>query len=225
MKTIILFAILSSVVCLSCTNKRQQAQPEATPDKELTIIGSSDTVTNIKVSSTSTLKEHGLQLTQQMRQLANDQEYLNFCSHSRDVNKIVADIAQYQYDSPEKVFSVRHLIADSSNPFINDRKVRSIPFQLNALSGATTLAAASLFVADDAFFYGMNLKAPTIYLYLYDGDWQSMVIFRPVREGIVQANSYFVHHGMLNDIKDTDDVKSFFSEVLEIDSINVQECK
>lgn len=93
MKTIILFAILSSVVCLSCTNKRQQAQPEATPDKELTIIGSSDTVTNIKVSSTSTLKEHGLQLTQQMRQLANDQEYLNFCSHSRDVNKIVADIA------------------------------------------------------------------------------------------------------------------------------------
>lgn len=71
----------------------------------------------------------------------------------------------------------------------------------------------------------MNLKAPTIYLYLYDGDWQSMVIFRPVREGIVQANSYFVHHGMLNDIKDTDDVKSFFSEVLKIDSINVQECK
>ena len=204
MKTIILFAILSSVVCLSCTNKRQQAQPEATPDKELAIIGSSDTVTNIKVSSTSTLKEHGLQLTQQMRQLANDQEYLNFCSHSRDVNKIVAD---------------------SSNPSINDRKVRSIPSQLNALSGATTLAAASLFVADDAFFYGMNLKAPTIYLYLYDGDWQSMVIFRPVREGIVQANSYFVHHGMLNDIKDTDDVKSFFSEVLEIDSINVQECK
>lgn len=147
MKTIILFAILSSVVCLSCTNKRQQAQPEATPDKELAIIGSSDTVTNIKVSSTSTLKEHGLQLTQQMRQLANDQEYLNFCSHSRDVNKIVADIAQYQYDSPEKVFSVRHLIADSSNPSINDRKVRSIPSQLNALSGATTLAAASLFVA------------------------------------------------------------------------------
>ena len=225
MKTIILFAILSSVVCLSCTNKRQQAQPEATPDKELTIIGSSDTVTNIKVSSTSTLKEHGLQLTQQMRQLANDQEYLNFCSHSKDVNKIVADIAQYQYDSPEKVFSVSHLIADSSNPSINDRKVRSIPSQLNALSGAAALAAASLFVADDAFFYGMDLKDPTIYLYLYDGDWQSMVIFRPVREGIVQANSYFVHHSMLNDIKDTDDVKSFFSEVLEIDSTNVQEYK
>ena len=51
MRTIILFAMLSSVVCLSCTNKRQQFQPEATPDKELAIIGGSDTVTSIQVSS------------------------------------------------------------------------------------------------------------------------------------------------------------------------------
>ena len=37
MKTIILSAMLLSVVCLSCTHKRQQSQPEATPDKESTI--------------------------------------------------------------------------------------------------------------------------------------------------------------------------------------------
>ena len=51
MKTIILFAILLGAVCMSCTNKRQQFQPEATPDKELAIIGGSDTVTSIQVSS------------------------------------------------------------------------------------------------------------------------------------------------------------------------------
>lgn len=51
MKTIILFAILSGVVCLSCTNKRQQSQPEATPDKESVIIGGNDTVTDIQVST------------------------------------------------------------------------------------------------------------------------------------------------------------------------------
>lgn len=225
MKMIILFVLLSSAVCSSCTHKRQQFQPEATPDKELAIIGGSDTTTSIKVSSMLTLKEHGLQLTQQMRLLANDQKYLNFCSHSKDVNKIVADIAQYRYDSPQKVFSVNHLIADNLSPSINDRVVRSIPSQLNALSGAATLVAASLLVTDDAFFYGMNLKEPTIYLYLYDGDWQSMVTFRPVREGIVQEISCFVHHSMLSDIKDIGDVKLFFSEVLKIDSVNVQECK
>ncbi len=225
MRTIILFVMLSGAVCLSCTNKRQQFQPEATPDKKLAIIGGNDTVTNIKVSSMPTLKEYGLRLTQQMRKLANDQEYLKFCSHSKDVNKIVADIAQYQYDSPEKVFVVSHLIADNSNPSINDRLVRSIPSQLNALSGANSLAAASLLVTEDAFFYKMNLKEPVIYLYLYEKDWQCMVIFRPVREGIVQANSCFVHHDKLNEIENADDVKSFFCEVLQMDKVEVQECK
>ena len=43
--------MLSSAVCLSCTNKRQQFQPEATPDKELAIIGGNDTVTSIQVVS------------------------------------------------------------------------------------------------------------------------------------------------------------------------------
>lgn len=51
MRTIILFAMLSGVVCLSCTHKRQQSQPEATPDKESAIIGGSDTVTSIQVAS------------------------------------------------------------------------------------------------------------------------------------------------------------------------------
>lgn len=50
MKTIILFAMLSSVVCLSCTNKRQKSQLEATQDKALAVIGGKDTTTNIKVS-------------------------------------------------------------------------------------------------------------------------------------------------------------------------------
>lgn len=225
MKTIILLAMLSSAVCLSCTNKQRQFQPEATPDKELAITGGNDTVTNIKVSSMPTLKEYGLRLTQQMRQLANDQEYLNFCSYSKGVNKIIADIAQYQYDSPEKVFVVSHLITDNSNSSISDRLVKSIPSQLNALSGANSLAAASLLVTEDAFFYKMNLKGPVIYLYLYEKDWQSMVIFRPVREGIVQANSYFVHHDRLNEIENADDVKSFFCEVLQMDKVEVQECK
>ena len=43
--------MLSSAVCLSCTNRRQQFQPEATPDKESAIIGGSDTVTSIQVAS------------------------------------------------------------------------------------------------------------------------------------------------------------------------------
>lgn len=53
MRTIILFAILSSAVCLSCTHKQQQSQSEATPDKESVIIGGKDTATSIQVVTTN----------------------------------------------------------------------------------------------------------------------------------------------------------------------------
>lgn len=51
MKTIILFAILLSAVCLSCTHNRQQFKAEATPDEDLTITGVNDTVADIQVTS------------------------------------------------------------------------------------------------------------------------------------------------------------------------------
>lgn len=51
MKTIILFAILLSAVCLSCTHNRQQFKVEATPDEDLTITGVNDTVADIQVTS------------------------------------------------------------------------------------------------------------------------------------------------------------------------------
>lgn len=232
---ILIIALCAFVMC--CTNKQHHFQPDATLGEELPIIGGNDTVTNIKISSMQiakgnniTLKEHGIQLIQQMSQLANNQEYIKLCSNSKDVNMIVADISQCKYDIPEKVFCVSHLqlslkMSVNSNPVIVEKLIRSIPSQLNALSGSASLAATSLLASEDAFFYEMNLKEPIIYLYYYEGSWQSMVIFRPVKSGIVQANSYFVHHSMLNNIKNSNDVKSFFSKVLEMDEVYVQECK
>ena len=53
MKTRILFAALSSAVCLSCANKQQQMAP----DKEPAITGGNDTATNIQISSQDTLPD------------------------------------------------------------------------------------------------------------------------------------------------------------------------
>lgn len=81
---------------VSCSNRHKKFLPEAT---DVAIISGADGPTNIKVSSMQTsrkqssLKELGTQLTLQMKQLVNNREYLNFCNHSKDVNKMVADIA------------------------------------------------------------------------------------------------------------------------------------
>ncbi|MDM8325639.1 immunoglobulin-like domain-containing protein [Bacteroides gallinaceum] len=52
MKSLILSVLLSSVVCLSCTHKRQQSQPEGPA-----ITGGNDTVTNIQTGSQDTLPD------------------------------------------------------------------------------------------------------------------------------------------------------------------------
>lgn len=234
-KTIISIIALCAFI-VSCTNKQQQFLLETNLNEKLSVIGESNTVTNIKISSMqiakghASLKEHGLQLTLQMSQLAKNQEYLNFCSYSKDVNKIVTDISKCKYDIPKKVFSVGHLqaslkMSSNSNPVIIERQTMSLPSQLNASSGSASLAAASLLASEDAFFNEMNLKEPVIYLYLYESGWQSMVIFRPIRDGIVLANSYFVHHNMLNEIRNSDDVKLFFNKILRLDKVYVQEYK
>lgn len=101
MKSIIfVLTITFCVSVVSCTNNHKQFQPETTQYKDLLVIGRNDTITNIKISSMQTakeqtsLKEHGIRLTLQMSQLANNQEYLNLCSNSKDVNKVVSDISQ-----------------------------------------------------------------------------------------------------------------------------------
>lgn len=160
---IIVLTITFCVSVVSCINNHKQFQPETTQYKDLLVIGGNDTITNIKISSMQTakeqtsLKEHGIRLTLQMSQLANNQEYLNLCSNSKDVNKVVSDISQCKFNIPEKVFCISHLqsslkVSANSCPEIFEKLIRSIPAQLNALSGSALLAATSLLVSEDAFF-------------------------------------------------------------------------
>lgn len=219
-----------------CSNTHLQFQSGTLSHKELRIIGGSDTITNINIYSPDTLmnqfslKEHGIHLTLQMAQLANDREYINFCSHSENVNKIIADIAQYKYDKPKHIFSINHLlpslnIPENLNPLITDKLIKTIPSRLNALNNSSLLAATSLLCAESVFHYKHDLTEPIIYLFIYDCNWQSMVIFRPAQADIIQANSYFVYHKNLKNLKNDNDVQSVFSKVLKMKGVNVIECK
>ena len=100
--------------------------------------------------------------------------------------------------------------------------VRTIPSLINAQSGSTTLAATSLFVTEDVFLHN-NLKESTIYLYIYEGDCSSMVLFQPHKDHIVQAYACFVIHPLLKTIHSVDDVKRFFKETIQLEGIMVQE--
>lgn len=214
------------LLCLGmgCTQRQKEA---------IGIIGGADGPTAIYVAEDSAfLASQGLRLTQQMRQLANDSGYVAHAVHAGKIKALVEDIGKQEYSKPRKVFRITHLHMNmakallsqsgATKPLILDRIVRSIPSLLNAQGGADHLAATSLLFAEDAFLYH-GLKEYTLYLYLYDGNYQSMVLYRPAKQHIVLANASIVAHEKLRGLTTPADVKQFFAEVLDMPEVEVQE--
>ena len=99
MKTVLFLFLL--FLCQSCTNRHGNT---------VGIIGGADGSTSIYVSNDSiTLEDYGLQLTQQMRQLAHDSCYIAYAVHAEKIKSLVEGIGQQTYDKPRKVFRLRHL--------------------------------------------------------------------------------------------------------------------
>ena len=91
----------------------------------------------------------------------------------------------------------------------------ALPSRLNAVSGSTALAAASLLFVDDSFlFYG--LEECKTYLYLYPSDCAVIVNFRPSSLRNVQAQAGVVVGEFWDDIDSTADVAQLFSEKLGV---------
>lgn len=217
MKRMILFLGLGCLLTLSCAKRNT------------TIIGGADQSTAIFIADSLTLQEKGLELTRQMHRLANNEAYIKYCSHSDEINKLAAHIGRTDYSVPKKIFAISHLKSiqnfetDSTiRTLLADKMVRTIPSLINAQSGSTTLAATSLFVTEDVFLHN-SLKESTIYLYIYEGDCSSMVLFQPHKDHIVQAYACFVIHSLLKTIQSADDVKRFFKETIQLEGIMVQE--
>lgn len=217
MKRMILFLGLGSLLTLSCTKRYT------------TIIGGADQPTAIFIADSLTLQGKGLELTCQMHRLANNETYIKYCSHSDEINKLAAHIGRTDYSVPKRIFAISHLKSiqnfetDSTiRTLLADKMVRTIPSLINAQSGSTTLAATTLFVTEDVFLHN-SLKESTIYLYVYEGDCSSMVLFQPHKDHIVQAYACFVIHPLLKTIQSADDVKRFFKETIQLEGIMVQE--
>ena len=212
-------------LCIGCTHRQKDT---------IGIIGSADGPTAIFVAdnAASFLQTQGLHLTQQMRQLANDSSYIANAVYSKKVKALIKDIGSKGYHQPQKIFCVSHLDmqvtksllsqSGATKPLIIDRIIRSIPTLLNAQGGADNLAATSLLFAEDAFLYPA-LKEYTLYLYLYEGNYHSIVLYRPGKQDIVLANASFVIHERLKTLKTPAEVKQFFAEVLDMPEAEVTE--
>lgn len=227
-RSLVLFG-LCSLLTVSCARQHIPQTQQTPARKNMGIIGRADGKTSITVADSLSLAERGLALTRQMHHLASDEAYIKYCSHSEEINKRAADIARTDFSIPQKIFAISHLdsiqnLVPSGIPraLVTNRLLRSIPSRINAQSGSAVLATSSLLTTEDVFLY-RGLTESTLYLYIYEGDCCSMVLFQPHQNHIVQANACLVIHPLLKTIRSADDVKRFFKESIQLESIIVKE--
>lgn len=206
------FILLITILLLGCTNRQYTYQPQGKPDQR-------------------SLGKEGLELIRQIQTLARDKKYIQYCSHSEEINRRIREIAQQDYTRPEKVFiidhlqSIKNLLPDcEARQILANKLVLNLPSTITSQNGSTALAATSLLISEKVFLYP-ELKENTIYLYIYKGNYQCMVVFRPNHNHIVQANAFFIIHPHLNGIKSPKELEVFFKNTLGLENIQVCESK
>ena len=127
---------------------------------------------------------------------------------------VVNDLMVY-----ENMFSEIKLPDEIKN-IVKDRFAATVPTQLNARNGATTIAAASILNHNDSFIFE-GLHAATTYLYIFDNGYNFMVTFVPKGDNIVNASVNAVIDDDIGNCTNAEEIVKFFRDKLSFESVSV----
>lgn len=189
---------------------------------------------NIKSVS---LYKKGLNMTIKMDMLAEYEDYSKLFTSGQDIGKLVSDIGSRDYSKPKAVYEITGLeetgfqLLLSEIDIIVDEKVQehvkekfgaAVASQINGMNGAEAIAAASILTVEDSFIY-RGLDRQKTYLYLYGGEYGSVVTFFPYEDNVVGASASIVMQESLEKIETVDDVGSFFKDTIGFSGLIVTE--
>ena len=186
-------------------------------------------------SNSITLYKKGLEMTMQMDLLAENKDFTNLFVVSDRISKKAIDIGKHDYSKPKAVYEIVGLDDSALQSLLDeggiklDSKIQDIikgrfglavASQINALNGTDFLATTSILTVGDSFLY-KGLDEQKIYLYLYDGKYNSLVTFIPLEDNIVVTSANFVMHESFSGFSTAEDVTSFFAEGMGFKGITV----
>lgn len=199
----------------------------------LTSCSKSNTVDNNRTS----LYQKGLELTNQMDNLAESEDYITLISASTEMTKIIKEIGDADYSKPIAVYEIDGIdtaymelltvqykvtLSDEIEKIARDRIASAVAPQINAQKGAMFLAASSCINVSDSFIFH-GLEQQKTYFFIYDNGYHSIVTFTPHDNNIVEAKANFVKNEILSEAKTTGDIESFFQSSMGITNLKVTE--
>ncbi len=156
---------------------------------------------------TTTLKDEGIKIIEELSALASNDNYANLYSTSDELVSIITSIGQTDYSTPTTIYEITGIaklatqLSGSSDampdlgelqPIIEEKMSLSIAGIINGLDGVNTIAATSMLVSSTHGFHYEGLEEITTYIYEYPGDFSVIVTFIPEYNNIVLASGQFI---------------------------------
>lgn len=174
--------------------------------------------------SGKSLLEHGLDVVATMEEMASSDEYVNFYTGSKEMAEIINEIGEGDYSAPAAVYKLTidekaieewamlsgaEGLSETLKAAVTQKAVgAALITQINAQSGATTLAATSICTAGKTFV-STEASGSMVYIYAYENGCPAAVSFVEGEDHAVAATGNFI----LNDDFDSsseDTIRAFF---------------
>ena len=178
------------------------------------------------VSGEKTLLEHGLEVVASMDEMAGSEKYVNFYTGSKEMTEIVKNIGEGDHSKPVAVYKITvdknameawdilsglEGLSENLKTAMRQKAFgAALITQINAQSGATTLAATTICTAGKTFV-STEEDGDVIYLYVYENACPAAVSFVRGEDNSVSASGTFI----LNDGFDAsspESLEAFFGE-------------
>lgn len=174
------------------------------------------------------LYDQGLSIVELMNEMVHNDMYGKVAGASTEMLDKASEIQQGDYSTPSSVYcismpedmltgmiilmdmesSVLNDMSQNFRDFLNKKMESSIPIELNAYFGSSSLATAALYTAGKSFI-NSEIKNDAIYVYLYENGYPIMVQFSVGEDHIVGASGCFY---MSTDYEDSiEGIKKMFS--------------
>lgn len=179
-----------------------------------------------------TLYEHGLDVIDLMVEAARDENYIYINSASKEIQEILQEIGEGDFQKPDKVFAVTgdmevlesligledvEEMSDALQENLYNRMFSALTNQLNGMAGAKSLAAVSVCTMGKTFV-DETLENNVMYVYVYENGTPVTVTFVPGEDGAVSASGCFIMYELLfEEMEDIEEIwEGFGVEVEEV---------
>lgn len=185
--------------------------------------------------SEKSLYEQGMEIISLLDEMTENDAYVNAYTGNTEISEIIKGLGKNNYDKPKAVYAITVSdesmaalaelgLLDSTSAALQDSLKHKIPgaliSQVNAMGGASILAAASICTTGKTFV-NHEITGDVVYLYTYENAAPVAVAFIVGEDNSVSASGSFILYEEFT-CGSEEEIEAFFAYV-SVDAVLISE--